>query len=206
MLPERIRTERLRLRPLAHDDAPAIHAGLAEWEVIRWLSAPPHPYRLADAEDFIANQKNFAGQGGRIYAIDDGSGLIGMIGVDRRAAAMNLGYWLAREHWGLGMMTEAATAVVDAFFAGRPDIVLVSGLFEGNLASLRIQARLGFVRVAETTAMSRPHGKRLPHITTWLGRPRWREMRARRESLAASLAGEQVETPAPSPLAAFRGR
>jgi RimJ/RimL family protein N-acetyltransferase len=177
MLPPHLSTERLKLRPLVAGDAEAIAEGLADWEVIRWLTAPPHPYGLADADGYIARQ---AGQGegaGRAYAVDDGTGLIGVVGLDRRNAAINLGYWLRRDRWSLGYMTEAARAVVDTFFETRKDIVLTSGILEGNRASMRIQERLGFVRVGEKLTFARPLGRRVAHVLTWLGRPHWEERR-----------------------------
>jgi hypothetical protein len=33
-----------------------VFALFADWEVIRWLDAPPWPYALKDAEDFIRAQ------------------------------------------------------------------------------------------------------------------------------------------------------
>jgi RimJ/RimL family protein N-acetyltransferase len=75
-------------------------------------------------------------------------------------------------------MSEAAMAAVDAFFASRADLLLVSGMIENNEASWRIQRRLGFVRVGEGMVASRPLGRRVAHVATWLGRARWEEKRA----------------------------
>ena len=49
-------TERLRLRLLVPDDAPWIARDIVNPKVQEWLTAPPHPYGLKDAEAFIADR------------------------------------------------------------------------------------------------------------------------------------------------------
>ena len=78
-----IRTERLTLRPLRPEDAEPIARMIAEWEVIRWLTMPPHPYALADAEGFIA------GAGDTHRAITRDEAFLGMV-----TLGTDLGYWL----------------------------------------------------------------------------------------------------------------
>jgi hypothetical protein len=60
-----------------------------------------------------------------------------------------------------------------------------------------MQEQLGFVPVAENMPFSLLLGKRIPHIPTWLGRPRWRELTARRERLRAEAPPEGIP-PAPT--------
>ena len=50
-----IGTRRLVLRPLREDDAAALYPLFNDWEVMRFLSSPPWPYTLADAESFVAD-------------------------------------------------------------------------------------------------------------------------------------------------------
>lgn len=52
-----VRTARLQLRSLQDRDAKRIYSLFANWEVVRWLSAPPWPYALDDACSFIAARK-----------------------------------------------------------------------------------------------------------------------------------------------------
>ncbi|MBV8736586.1 MAG: GNAT family N-acetyltransferase [Alphaproteobacteria bacterium] len=54
MLPERLETDRLILRPITRNDAPAIFVGYAQDpEVVRYVSWRPHQ-RLSDTETYIA--------------------------------------------------------------------------------------------------------------------------------------------------------
>src|SRR5690606_28343339 len=48
------RTDRLLLRPGWAEDAPALHAAIAEPAVVRNLARAPWPYRLTDAQAFLA--------------------------------------------------------------------------------------------------------------------------------------------------------
>lgn len=129
-----IQTERLVLRPLVANDAAAITAALNVFDVAKWLSAPPYPYTLADAEYYISD----IAPSETNWAIDDGTGLIGLIG-----CKPDLGYWLDQRHHGRGLMTEAARAVVDWYF-NNETADLISGHFVGNIGSRTVLLRLGF--------------------------------------------------------------
>ena len=169
------------LRPLTLDDAPRIAELIGNWDVVRWLSAPPHPYALSDAEEFLAAIPDQAKSGGRHSAIIVDGKIAGMVGIDDRrqqpnAACWNLGYWLGRPYWGRGIMTSAATQLTHDFFANSAETELNSGYFSGNEASWAIQKRLGFVTSAEGLLFNRPQGKRLAHIETVLKRERFQSM------------------------------
>ena len=171
-----IGTERLLLRPLRVDDAEALFAVFANWEVIRWLSLPPWPYALGDAVEFI---ESCAGHDltKTTFAITLGNALIGGVDVRVRPASdsqsrpgPHLGYWLGQPYWGRGYMSEAARGFVAHVFAAGAGDIVYSGAFADNVASLRVQEKLGFVRVGETTMYSRPLGGAYPHINTKLTR------------------------------------
>jgi RimJ/RimL family protein N-acetyltransferase len=163
------------LRPLQASDAPRIFALISDWEVVRWLAMPPHPYHLRDAEEFIASMATAPQTDGcRMEAIDIGGQLAGVVSIDLRAVGYNLGFWLGRPYWRQGVMTEAATALTRNFFATWSHDVLTSGYFSGNEASWAIQRRLGFKPVgAEGRLFNRPHGTYLPHVETVLSRESW---------------------------------
>ena len=130
---QEITTARLLIRPYRPGEAPELARLIGDWEVVRWLSVVPHPYTVEDAVAYITE---FAGDWS--FAITDGARLLGGIGISD-----GLGFWLGRDHWGRGYMSEAATAVVDAWFAAGND-ELTSGYYLGNAASAAIHAKLGF--------------------------------------------------------------
>ena len=55
-----------------------------------------------------------------------------------------IGYVLAKEYWGKGLMTEAIKAVIDYLFNILNYDFLLCGYFDFNLASKRVQEKCGF--------------------------------------------------------------
>jgi len=171
-----IRTKRLLLRPLRTNDAEPLFALFADWEVIRRLTMPPWPYALEDAHSFIEGQLN-RGLTETTFAVTFDGALIGGIDVrmnkpdqSQSGSGPNLGYWLGRPHWGCGYMTEAARAFVAHVFACGIGDTIYSGAFSDNEASLRVQAKLGFMRDGETMLYARPRRAKFPLLNTRLVR------------------------------------
>lgn len=139
------RTARLLLRPGFPEDAPALAAAIADEAIVRNLAVVPWPYGLRDAEAFLASPRDPAMPSFLIFErTETAPQLIGSCGLHRRASgAAELGYWIARPHWGRGFATEAGTALVDIArtlnFA-----TLEAGHFVDNPASGRVLEKLGF--------------------------------------------------------------
>src|SRR5262245_1588553 len=175
-----IRTARLLLRPLHDGDAEPMFALFANWEVARWLSAPPWPYTRSDAEAFIHRCMAGGPDAEAALAITHDGTLVGSVGVRMRAASHlqrgdgpNIGYWIGEPYWGRGYMTEALAGIVGHVFATRPDDAIYCGAFTHNVASLRVQEKVGFERDGETMLHSTPRGGDFPHINTMLTRARF---------------------------------
>jgi len=173
------RAARLALRLVGEEDDEILFPLFADWEVIRWLSSPPWPYTRADMQSFVRAQA--AAPDGEApetrFAITLEQAPIGVIGVRMRAASHlqrgdgpNVGYWIARRHWGRGYMTEALRGVVDHVFRTGPHEAVYCGAFADNAASLRVQEKVGFVRDGETMLYARPRGAEFPHVNTRLTR------------------------------------
>jgi RimJ/RimL family protein N-acetyltransferase len=168
------------LRPLQLGDAPRIAELIGDWEVVRWLSMPPYPYVVGDAETYIS--RSLAADvpvGCRTDAIVLKGALAGIVSVEPRDGGMELGYWLGRSYWGRGLMTAAAREVTRAFFANSPETTLNSGYFSGNEASWAVQRHLGFSVSGERQFFSRPYGRHLPHVDTVLTRTRFDGLKLR---------------------------
>jgi RimJ/RimL family protein N-acetyltransferase len=173
-----IGTGRLILRPLRESDAAAIFALFNDWNVMRWLSAPPWPYTRADAENYVRAALDPASETAETaFAITLHDQLIGLIGLRRRPASnlqseagLNIGYWLGTPYWRHGYMTEALRALVNHVFALTPSDALFCGAFAENRASLRVQEKAGFMHAGETVLFSRPNGRELAHVNTVLTR------------------------------------
>ncbi|WP_299197608.1 GNAT family N-acetyltransferase [uncultured Tateyamaria sp.] len=136
-------TDRLTLRRPGMQDAAVFAALVGDLDVSRWLTRVPHPYTLADANDFIARVEVC---GGNTFVICAGEQVVGCIGTEGE-----LGYWLGKNHWGLGYASEACRAMVDRHFA-MTSSDLQSSHFVENAASRNVLQKLGFVRTSQTQA------------------------------------------------------
>ncbi|MGB3177912.1 MAG: GNAT family N-acetyltransferase [Albidovulum sp.] len=158
-----IKTARLTLRPPSPGDAAQIAAALSDWQVTRWLSAPPFPYGLADAHAFLSGA-----MAADTKVIDCDGKLAGLIGIKP-----DLGYWLARGLWGRGLMLEAASAMVAAHFLDPEADALISGHFEGNMRSASVLRRLGFADDMPQRVYARPLGRDVTIQRMQLTRDDW---------------------------------
>src|SRR5699024_10331451 len=78
----------------------------------------------------------------------EGAKLIGSAGISRDGDDVELGYWIARAHWGQGYATEAARAVLSQARAlGHKQ--LVASHFVDNPASGRVLRKVGFCPTGE---------------------------------------------------------
>ena len=135
-------TERLLLRPGWIEDAPALARAVGEREIAHNLARVPWPYSRGDAEAFLAQpieqlRPNF------LICLRSSNQLVGGIGLHGDIEA-ELGYWIARDHWGRGYATEAGRAVLALADASLrlPRIKARHAL--DNAASAVVLRKLGF--------------------------------------------------------------
>ena len=128
----RIETRSLWLRWPRAKDVDAIVRLAGDRSVAEMTARIPHPIDRAETETFVleARRGNGAGES-LVMAVSlrsEPDGLVGVIGIEGAAGAEgpHLGYWLGRAHWGRGLATEAASAMVHAHFAYAGGAVLTS--------------------------------------------------------------------------------
>ena len=172
-----IETGRLLLRPLRDDDAITIATLINDYEISKNLARVPFPYTLADAGEFLAWLKTCTMQS-RFSAIclkDSGDSLQGIISYEWSEAKQNaeLGYWLVKDHWGKGLMSEAARAMVNHAFGVAGVDVIVSCYFDENPASGKVLRNAGFKTVGACLQMSKAQGREVPVTNMRLTRERW---------------------------------
>ena len=163
-----LRTPRLLLRPPRPDDAPCYALGIGEFAVARWLTHLPWPYTHSMASDWLRQApENCPEQ--CLFIIDlPGKGLIGCISL-----IGELGFWIARPHWGRGYLSEAAIALLDWHFAGCGRDAVTCSAQHDNRPSLRVQAKLGFREQGREMRFSQALQHNVPHVVTSLARSQW---------------------------------
>jgi RimJ/RimL family protein N-acetyltransferase len=130
--------------PTEHDISAII--GIAgDWEIASRLARMPHPYSEAEARFFF----DTIVPAELVWLIvERSSGLvIGCVGIaqdDNSPETVELGYYVAREHWGHGIATEAGSVILayGIGLVGRSRIT--AGYFADNPASGRVLEKLGF--------------------------------------------------------------
>lgn len=162
-LPTRLKAGRLWLRPPETQDGPAVIAGLNDVATSRWLGRVPHPYGAGDFAAWLAR----AAAGGRWVITEEGA-VLGALTLETE-----LGYWLRPEARGRGLARAACAAVLAAHFTDPAAGDVVAGYFEGNAASAKVLAGLGFREVARDRRPSASLGVELPHVTLRLSRADW---------------------------------
>ena len=166
-----IETSRLILRPLTEVDLPAIAAALANFNVSRNTGRIPHPYTLADAEDYFAWLKTLA-PGSLSLSIQEKAGRIAIGGIGYQLVGAEtipeFGYWLAEDMWGKGYGFEAAAAMTHHALTIGGHGKLKASYHIGNEASRRILARLGFRELGLTQTYSQARGGKVDTMMTEL--------------------------------------
>ena len=156
-----LKTARLTLRPVDPKDEGPVVACLNDIAVSGWLAVVPYPY---SANSFQHFRSEYAIPG-YTYAVDDGQGFAGIIGVEKRT----LGYWFAPNRHGRGYATEAARAAVSEHFADISSDI-ASGYFEGNARSSSVLRKLGFVETGRGQKHCRALQINRPHVEMALTR------------------------------------
>ncbi len=146
--PETLQTARLILRKPREDDAPLIFRTYGQdAEVTRYLMWRPHTH-VQDAQTAI--QRFVSGWTSEtrfcwLIVTRDADELVGSIAARKDENGVNLGYLLARSHWGRGLMTEAVAAIVRWAFSD-PSIFRVWAVCDvENRASARVLEKAGFL-------------------------------------------------------------
>ena len=137
-----LETERLALRAPRLADGKAIARLVNDRRIAENTARIPHPYGVADAEQFLAAVNRQEGEA--TFAIMLKGEIIGMCGIESREAAAELGYWLGVPYWNRGYATEAVRAVIDHAFGDLEHDALQAGARVSNPASRRVLEKCGF--------------------------------------------------------------
>jgi RimJ/RimL family protein N-acetyltransferase len=179
-------TARLRLRQWREEDLAPFAALNADPQVMEFF-----PKVLTRAEsDVVAGRirDHFARHGFGLWAVEapgvvDFMGFVGLAVPSFEAhftPCVEIGWRLAREHWGHGYATEAATAALAFGFGDRALEEIVAFTVPANIPSRRVMGRLGMRRLPaddfEHPAIAEGHPLR-SHVLYRLRRADWKPRR-----------------------------
>ena len=108
----------------------------------------PYPYTEQDGKDFIAAMLAADENSTFAFAITLDGKVIGSIGAFRQENihkhTAEFGYYIAEEHWGKGIMTEAVKQLCDYVFSHTDMIRIYAEPFAYNIGSQRVLEKAGF--------------------------------------------------------------
>jgi len=157
-------TERLILRPMSSADAPRIKKLPGAGEISETTANIPHPYEDGMAEEFIRpHVDNYAAGTQAVFAITlrETGELIGAIGLVIKPQDENaeMGYWLGKEYWNRGYVTEAAREVVKFGFKELNLHRIHAHYFSRNIASGKIMQKIGMKHEGHSRDFLKKWGK-----------------------------------------------
>jgi ribosomal-protein-alanine N-acetyltransferase len=151
---------RVELRPFTLRDAPAMLAVYGDPQVMRWVghgAVSTLPEVEAMLRQYITHQDRY---GFAFWAVVERTTgrVIGDTGLARTAdGKVEMGYTLARDHWGKGLATESAGLALQAAQETLAVPVVRALVEPENMASRHVLEKLGLRQVGEVTAFGRPH-------------------------------------------------
>ena len=139
----------IELRLWRIEDAEALAKAISNMKILDNLrDGIPFPYTVPDAESFIGamlsadRNTTYA----RAITVDDVA--IGSIGVFRKdnihCLTAEMGYYIAEEYWGKGVMTEAVKQMCGYIFNYTDIVRIFAEPFAFNTASCRVLEKAGF--------------------------------------------------------------
>lgn len=138
-----------RIRKYELSDAKDLAAALSNRKVQDNLrDGLPYPYTEQDGKEFISAMLSADESETFAFAITVDNMVIGSIGIFRQGnihrQTAELGYYIAEEYWGKGIMTEAVKQICEYVFANSDIIRIYAEPFAYNIASCRVLEKAGF--------------------------------------------------------------
>ena len=109
----------------------------------------PSPYTPADAEFWVALCQEQEPPVN--FAIDIKGEVVGGIALDLRQDVYrktpHIGYWLAEQYWGKGIMPQAVKLMTAYAFRSLDVICVMAYVFGKNTASMRVLKKAGYIKI-----------------------------------------------------------
>ena len=162
--------ENVKLRELYKKDAKRIPKLLTQ-EVSYYLKPIiPNPYKIEDAIRFtIESHRSFKSKKGFVFGIDFREtgdelsssfvGIISIENIDKINMNAEVGYWIGKEYWDSGIVTESLALVIDYAFNILDLHKLYASVFAQNIASIHVLEKCSLRKEGELCEQRYKHGK-----------------------------------------------
>ena len=162
-----LETERLLLRPFTEKDAAGLYAYASHPEVGPWAGWKPH----ADEEESLRVIRDIFQPSDTLAVIQKSDGRLigsaGFVGKHRTelgTPSEEVGYSLARDCWGQGLIPEAVEAILRHAFAELGYAAIWAAYYDGNRKSKRVMQKCGMTyRLSRVEPVEQLNETRLAH-------------------------------------------
>lgn len=139
----------VKIRKWELSDAKDLALALSNKEIQNNLrDGLPYPYTEQDGKDYISAMLSANKNETFAFAVTADNNVIGSIGVFRQEnihkRTAELGYYIAQEYWGKGIMTKAVKQICEYVFDSSDIIRIYAEPFAHNSASCRVLEKAGF--------------------------------------------------------------
>ncbi len=173
-------TKRLILRPFTERDAESVYYYAKDPEVGPVAGWPPHQ---SVEESLNVIRTVFSADETYAICLKEDNNPIGAVGLkpandmSKSETECEIGYWLGKPFWGMGIMTEAASEIVRHAFHELGMEAVWAGHYDGNIRSRRVMEKCGFEYHHTTEKVSVPllGEERCGHIFL-LTREKWERL------------------------------
>ena len=137
----------IKLKKWSEADLDSLVKYANNWNVAKWLTNGfPHPYTQEDGKAYLSMIAN--DNPTKVFAIEVNEEAVGSIGIfpqsDLHEKSAEMGYWLAEEFWGQGIMPKAIQEIVEYGFRTFDIVRIFARPFSTNLKSQRVLEKVGF--------------------------------------------------------------
>ena len=137
------------IRPWDLADAEALARALSNKKILDNLrDGLPYPYTVQDAREYITAMLSADRDNTFAFAITADGQVIGSIGVFRgeniHRQTAEMGYYIAEDYWGRGIMTSVVRQTCEYVFAHSDILRIFAEPFAYNTASCRVLEKAGF--------------------------------------------------------------
>jgi len=140
-----IKTKRFTIRHYKKTDKENLIKNINDKDISRFLSHVPYPYGPKDADIFLKKVLNKKRKDNKLdFAVEIEGEVAGGGGICKNGHQAEIGYWLAKKHWGKGLATEIARELVKYGFGELKLKKLTAKVFLLNKASARVLEKNGF--------------------------------------------------------------
>jgi len=107
-------------------------------DIGRYMSVVPYPYGSKEANIFLKKALNLKRKDRVNLAIEIEGEVAGSCGIHRNGHQAEIGYWLAKKHWGKGLITEVTRELVKLCFDKLKLKRVTAKVYLPNKASARV--------------------------------------------------------------------